>query len=88
MSRDHEQWQTRRRHDSIVGLTVAVGFAVLWLGFQPEWLGAAPSTATFWFLRFVAVVLVVCAAGCVYRALKNRRSKTERELGLPPTTKR
>lgn len=88
MSRDHEQWQTRRRHDSTVGVIIAAAFAAVYIAFRPDWFGIASDTATFWFIRAVALVLVVCAVGCVYRIRKHRKFKAERELGLPPTTKR
>ena len=86
MTRYYEEHQSRRRHDSTVGILVATACAVVYVAFRPDWFGVAPNTATYWFWRLVALTVVVCAAGCVYRALKNRRSKTERELGLPPTS--
>ncbi len=86
MTRYYEEHQSRRRHDSTVGILVATACAVVYVAFRPDWFGIASDTATFWFMRAVALVLVVCAVGCVYRIRKHRKFKAERELGLPPTS--
>lgn len=86
MSRDHEQWQARRRGDSIVAVAAGIGFPILWLLFRTEWFGIAPDTMTFWFARFVALVLIVCAIGCVYHARRRKSTIPPINAAAPAAT--
>ena len=85
MARDHEEYLSRRRHQSAAVILAIFGFGATYpLIVQPQWLGIHEGTT--WFLRFVGILLAIAVVGMVRQLRRQHLSKLDDDVEHPPTT--